>query len=274
MLSLSPRIGTHDLVLITLDTLRYDVAMQALERGLTPAIQSRLAGGTWEQRHSPASFTYAAHHAMFAGFLPTPATPGKHPRLFAAEFLGSETTTRETFKFDEPDIVSALRSRGYYSICIGGVGFFNKRTQLGSVLPNLFDESHWHENLSVTCPDSTENQVSLAIERVAAAASQPIFLFLNVSALHQPNYMYLSGATSDSLASQVAALAYVDRWLSKLWIFLERRADGVCILCSDHGTAYGEDGYTGHRIGHTCVWNVPYAEFAYSKTTARFEAAS
>jgi hypothetical protein len=33
------------------------------------------------------------------------------------------------------------------------------------------------------------------------------------------------------------------------------------IVCSDHGTAYGEDGYAGHRIGHDVVWTVPYADF-------------
>ena len=33
------------------------------------------------------------------------------------------------------------------------------------------------------------------------------------------------------------------------------------IMCSDHGTAYGEDGHTGHRFAHEVVWTVPYAEF-------------
>ena len=28
-----------------------------------------------------------------------------------------------------------------------------------------------------------------------------------------------------------------------------------------HGTAYGEDGFTGHRLGHEVVWTVPYAQF-------------
>jgi hypothetical protein len=32
------------------------------------------------------------------------------------------------------------------------------------------------------------------------------------------------------------------------------------VACSDHGTAYGEDGYHGHRIAHETVWTVPYAE--------------
>ncbi len=35
----------------------------------------------------------------------------------------------------------------------------------------------------------------------------------------------------------------------------------LAILCSDHGTAYGEDGFRGHRLAHPTVWTVPYAEF-------------
>ena len=33
------------------------------------------------------------------------------------------------------------------------------------------------------------------------------------------------------------------------------------VMCCDHGTAYGEDGYHGHRVAHEVVWTVPYAEF-------------
>ena len=62
-------VGSHDLALITLDTLRYDVAVEELAAGRTPNL-ARLVG-TWEQRHTPGSFTYAAHAAFFAGFLPT-----------------------------------------------------------------------------------------------------------------------------------------------------------------------------------------------------------
>lgn len=255
-------IGSHDIVFITLDTLRYDVAVQAHEQGLTPSISERLPASTWEKRHSPASFTFAAHQAFFAGFLPTPTQPGKHPRIFAADFIGSETTTAHTYQFEESNIVSALRSIGYHSICIGGVGFFNKRTQLGSVLPSLFDESHWTERLSVTDRDSTQHQVDLALEQVGCQSGR-VFLFINVSALHQPNCIYLDGASDDNVESQRAALAYVDKHLGRLWQSLSRRGPGFCILCSDHGTAYGEDGYQGHRIGHSVVWEVPYAEFVY-----------
>lgn len=255
-------IGTHDVLLMTLDTLRYDVAVEALQRGQTPNLKSLLPGGEWELRHTPGNFTYAAHQAFFAGFLPTPAKPGPHPRLFAAAFPGSETTTTETCVFDAPDIVSGLASRGYHTACIGGVGFFNQQTPLGRVLPGLFAESHWSEEMGVTSPHSTEAQVGQALRCLAdLPPNRRLFLFINISALHQPNCLFLPGAERDSCATQRAALAYVDRCLPALFRTLQKRASVLCIVCSDHGTAYGEDGFWGHRVSHPVVWNVPYAEF-------------
>lgn len=262
MINSRKSIGSHDLLLVTLDTLRYDVACQALAAGQTPHLASVLPGGIWERRHSPGNFTYAAHQAFFAGFLPTPACPGKHPRLYAARFPGSETTGEQTFVFDAPDIVSGLANLGYHTICIGGVGFFNRQSPLGSVLPGLFQESHWSEELGVTSRTSTERQVDLACESLARLpTSRRAFLFLNVSALHQPNCIFAPPATEDSPATQAAALAYVDHELLRLFAAMAERAPVLCVLTSDHGTAYGEDGYWGHRVGHETVWTVPYAEF-------------
>jgi hypothetical protein len=261
MIDLNRLIGTRDLLLVTLDTLRYDVARECLARGRTPHLAAVLPGG-WEERHSPGNFTYAAHHAFFAGFLPTPTGPGKHPRLFAVRFPGSETTVEQTCVFDAPDIVTGLAGRGYHTLCIGGVGFFNKRSPLGNVLPGLFAESHWRPEFGVTDPRSTENQVALATDLLGRLpANRRVFLFLNVSAIHQPNYFYLKGRGPDSLESHAAALKYVDRQLPRLFRAMQSRAPVFCILCSDHGTAYGEDGYTGHRLSHPVVWTVPYAEF-------------
>lgn len=254
-------VGTHDIALVTLDTLRYDVAQDALARGLTPNLARVLPPGGWEERHTPGSFTYAAHAAFFAGFLPTPARPGRHGRLFAMSFAGSETTTERTCVLDAPDVPTGLAARGYHTICIGGVGFFNKRPPLGDVLPSLFAESHWRPELGVTDPRSTEHQAQLAAAILGdLPPDRRAFLFLNVSALHQPNRHYVPGATTDSPATQAAALAYVDAHLPALFAALARRGPAFVILCSDHGEAYGEDGWHGHRLAHPTVWNVPYAE--------------
>jgi hypothetical protein len=263
-------LGTHDVLFITLDTLRFDVADRLARAGELETLGPLLPGGTWERRHSPGNFTYAAHHAFFAGFLPTPVTPGPHPRLFALEFPGSTTTAPNTCVFDAPDIVSGFAAAGYHTLCVGGVGFFNKLTPLGRVLPGLFAESHWSEALGVTDPDSTRNQVRLIEDRVAGLDDeQRLFLFLNVSALHQPNRFYVEGAEEDSLESHGAALRYVDRQLAPLFALLRRRAPVLVVICSDHGTAYGEDGFAGHRLNHPTVLDVPYAELILERADVR-----
>ncbi|MFJ9824177.1 STM4013/SEN3800 family hydrolase [Streptomyces sp. NPDC101160] len=259
-------VGSHDLLLVTLDTLRYDVAAELAAAGRIPNLARHLPGGAWERRHAPGSFTYASHQAIFAGFLPTPAAPGPHPRLFAARFAGSETTADGTYVFhDTPDLVSALAHEGYRTVCVGGVGFFNGQPPLGSVLPGLFQESHWEPSFGVASPTSFESQVARAEEVVARLPrARRLFLFVNVSALHQPNWFHLPGATreaGDSRATHAAALEYVDRHIGRLFAAMSSRRDCFTIVCSDHGTAYGDDGFTGHRLGHESVWTVPYAQF-------------
>jgi hypothetical protein len=261
-LDMNTVVGTRDLVLIVLDTLRFDVARDLLAAGRTRTLAALLPPGGWELRHSPGNFTYAAHQAIFAGFFPTPPRPGRHERLFALRFAGSETTGPATCVLDGPDIVHGLAARGYHTICIGGVGFFNKQNDLGRVLPSLFAESHWSPALGVTDPRSTENQVALAVDLLARQPrDRRVFLYINISALHQPNRMYLPGAEEDSLASHAAALEYVDRSLPPLVAALRRRGGAFCVVMSDHGTAYGEEGHVGHRVALPVVWNVPYAHF-------------
>jgi hypothetical protein len=266
MWNMNAIVGHSDILFITLDTLRYDIAQQAFEQARLPVLARYLPRRGWERRHSPGNFTYSAHQAFFAGFLPTPASPGPHPRLFAAEFPGSETTAPTTKTFDAPDIVAGLAGCGYLTICCGGVGFFNRRTPLGSVLPGLFQESHWDESWGVTCPASADNQVRWSCRRLAELpADRRVFLFLNASAIHQPNFMYLAGAREDSKESHLAALCYVDRALAPLLAAFENRGSFFAIVCSDHGTAYGEEGYHGHRLNHSVVGDVPYADFLWPR---------
>ncbi|MCE9547805.1 MAG: STM4013/SEN3800 family hydrolase [Planctomycetia bacterium] len=264
MLNMRALVGEADLLMITFDALRYDVAVEIFNDGRTPFLQQTLRAG-WEERHSPGNFTYAAHAAFFAGFFPTPAAPGRHVRPLALRFQGSVSIGKETSVLEGASIVEGLQLKGYHTICIGGVGFFNKLNPLGRVFPSLFDESHWAPEFSVSEPHSTRNQVLRATERIASfSSSQPLFVFVNLSALHGPNYFYLPGAVEDTPQTQAAALEYVDRQLPPLFEALRSRGrPGAGFLFSDHGTAYGEDGYQGHRLAHPVVWNVPYGECAW-----------
>lgn len=256
MTDLRPLCGRVDFVWVVLDSLRYDVAVAALQRGrlahLAPLINR------WEERHSPGSFTLAAHQAFFAGFLPTPAGPGPHYRNLALAFAGSSTVDESTLMLEGESVCAGLSARGYRTVCIGGVGFFNRRTPLSRVLPDLFAESYWEERLGVSERDSTRHQVDLALQLLNS--DQPTFLYLNVSATHQPTDLYLSEPGPEGFESQLEALVYADSQLARLWPRLQERG-AYCWVFSDHGTTYGEDGYYGHRLCHPLVWTVPYAEF-------------
>ena len=48
MLDINQIVGTHDILFITLDTLRYDVAKDLLAQGRTPNLAAVLPKGNWE----------------------------------------------------------------------------------------------------------------------------------------------------------------------------------------------------------------------------------
>ena len=254
-----------DVLLVTLDALRYDVAQEAFLAGETPNFASLLPPTGWTKCHAPGNFTYPSHQAIFAGFLPTPERSSRRARLFALS-ADSGSVNARTAVFDAPNIVAGLRNLGYHTACIGGVGFFNKRNALGSVLPSLFDESHWSRAMSVTAKESPQHQMAAA-ERILhrTPASRPLFLFMNVAALHPPTHFYVPGARRDSIVTQRAALARVDAQLRRLIEAFEARAQKsqrrcLTVICSDHGTTFGDDGFVGHRLAHPAVWEVPYLE--------------
>ena len=127
-----------DIVFITLDSLRYDAAQELFLEGDLPNFEKWLPKEGWEERYTPASFTFPAHHAFFSGFLPTKIHQKITPRLFASQFHGSESTDTNTYTFTEDTLVTALANEGYKTVCIGGVGFFNKQTAISRVFPNMF----------------------------------------------------------------------------------------------------------------------------------------
>lgn len=262
MLDMHQVVGQANFLFITFDCLRHDVARSCLETGRTPHLAAVLPRPGWEARETPGTFTLAAHQAFFHGFLPTPAGNGPHPRLLALEFDGSLTTVLETYVFcGVSDILAGFRALGYRTFCIGGVGFFNCQTPLGHVLPGYFEESIWEPAMGVAARDSTAAQVRAAVTWMGRHEGERLFLFVNVSATHEPHHFYLEGASEDSAATQAAALEYVDGQLPPLFERLRRRGPCFCLFMADHGEAFGEDGRRGHRLAHPTVTTVPYAHF-------------
>ncbi len=257
-------VGSCDILFVCLDTLRYDVAVQEEKAGSTPVLNRY---GLWEKCQAPGNFTYPSHHAMFAGFLPCrydAKNLADREMLFFPKAVGLGKKTPEgAYGFSGSTIMEGLAKDGYDTWCVGGVSFFDKRSDIGKVFPGFFKKSYWNPSFGCPIKDSTKNQVDFILKKMKAAEKEThIFLYLNVDAIHYPNYFYLDGASHDDMASHAAALRYVDGELGRLFDgWKERRGDTFVICCSDHGTCYGEDGCQFHGIRHPAVDTIPYKHF-------------
>lgn len=257
-------VGNFDILMICLDTLRYDAAVREEAAETTPVLNQY---GPWQKCQAPGNFTWPSHHAMFAGFLPLRYDAKKmadRERLFCSSDTRSGKKAPEgAYVFSGGTIMEGIAKEGYETWCIGGVSFFDKRSELGKVFPGYFQKSYWRPSFGCAVKDSTRNQVDFLLKKMEEAeADRHIFLYLNVDAIHYPNYFYLEGADKDSIESHGAALAYADRELGRLFEGWKRiRKEAFVICCSDHGTCYGEDGCQFHGINHPAVNTVPYKHF-------------
>lgn len=261
--NMSEIVGSHDILFVCLDTLRYDAAKEEEERGGTPVLN---AYGPWKKCHAPGNFTLPSHMAMFAGYLPSPAEYVplmERERLFAPKTVGmGEKRSQYSFCFEEATFVQGLEKVGYDTICIGGVGFFNKQSELSRVMPGYFKESYWRPAFRCTVKESPVHQVDFAIRKLQEKdPKQRVMMYINVSAIHYPNYFYGKGTKTDNIETHHAALRYVDHELERLFAAFQKRNDTFVIVCSDHGTCYGEDGYQFHCHSHEIVNTVPYKHF-------------
>ena len=257
-------VNTKDILFICLDTLRYDVAVSEEEKGNTPVLNQY---GPWEKRQAPGNFTYPSHHAMFAGFLPCrfdARNLADREMLFFPKQIGMGGKAPEgSYAFRGSTIMEGLEKEGYDTWCVGGVAFFDKRSDLGKVFPGYFNKSYWNPSFGCAVKNSTTNQVDFLLKKIEKAEEDKrIFLYLNIDAIHYPNYFYLEGARQDSVKSHGAALRYVDGELGRLFEgWRNKRGGAFVICCSDHGTCYGEDGCQFHGINHLAVNTVPYKHF-------------
>ncbi|MCL2388277.1 MAG: STM4013/SEN3800 family hydrolase [Defluviitaleaceae bacterium] len=262
-LNMNEIVGTHDILFICLDCLRYDVALSEQENGGTPVLNQY---GAWEKRGAAGNFTYPSHQAMFAGFLPTSLEPtpmNKKKMLFFQKGIGlGKVAPPRAFTFEEPTFIQGLEKVGYETICIGGVSFFSRRSALGSVFPDMFKQSFWYPSFGCTVKESPDNQITKAVS-VLEQTSGRVMMYVNFDAIHYPSHFYVKGAKKDSLETHAAALRYIDERLPRLFEAFQKRGKTFVIACSDHGTCYEEsdDGYLFHGFNHDTVMTVPYKQF-------------
>ena len=256
-------VGKYHILFVCMDSLRYDVAKKEEEQGGTPILNQY---GAWRECQAPGNFTYPSHQAMFAGFLPvdTGVKNMKYrEKLFFSEDIGMGRKAPEgCYSFKGSTFVEGLAGEGYDTYCIGGLSFFDKRTDIGKVMPSYFKYSYWNPSFGCKVKESTEHQIDLAVRKIrAVSGEQLVMMYINISAIHYPNYFYVAGQTQDSVETHAAALRYVDAELGRLFGVFRDKGRTFVICCSDHGTCYGEDGYLYHGFNHPLVNTVPYKHF-------------
>ena len=211
--------GSYNILFVCIDSLRFDVASEEESNGGTPVLNRY---GRWRKCQAPGNFTYPSHQAMFAGFLPIDIEikdMKKRETLFFSEDIGMGRKAPEgAFLFSRPTWVQELEDNGYETYCIGGLSFFDKRTALGSVMPSYFKHSYWNPSFGCKVRNSTKNQVDFALKKLSDDTSgNKIMMYINISAIHYPNYFYTEDSKKDSVEAHRLALRYVDSQLERLF---------------------------------------------------------
>jgi hypothetical protein len=250
----------ESLAIITIDSLRYDVAVSAD----TPNIKSMFSAcgvKGWQKVGAHGTYTLPSHISMFhAGIMPCDnreEVPGPYnrekERIFKAQLAWERTTGAKFPTPAAPNIVKGFGKMGYRTVGVGGVNWFNNRFITSDFWgKHYFSEFYWDEGFSETDPASFMNQIYKIKSLGLKDRQRPLFFFLNIASTHTP-YM----GFGRSAEGQRKALEYVDRHIPLL--FEDLPDSFVLMLLSDHGECFGEDGLWGHGFYHPRIMEVPFA---------------
>lgn len=256
------RLDPHSVLLITLDSCRYDTFASA-------AAPRMKAVGPLYRAMAPSHFTFGSHASIFVGFTPgvadvaLPYVNPKFGRIFKLGGAASAGVHPPFISLEGRDIVEGFRRKGMATIGSGAVRWFDPDTETGAVLTRPFDKFYYPGNAY-----SLDAQLDWIISRLVTT-SGPAFVFLNIGETHVPyfhkdapwdrsyNPCVPFGSNNDPIECrrrQTNCLEYVDQRLGEL---LDLFAAGTVIICADHGDCWGEDGIWEHGISHPKALEVP-----------------
>jgi len=276
-------IGSRNLVLVVLDSLRYDAWTTA-----RPQVLASL--GEVERRWSYATWTAPSHYNLLMGLLPH----NSPTEVYASEYY-KQDFARYAERLGVPDMefkrmlpsiflpTFLRRTLGYSTNAMVSMPVLNERT----IINRDFDSYRLM---------STHNDMAAMLEQMSFEDDRPSFYLLNVGETHYPyalptedpsNWPRISGvhgvfkrldsseddqpdpaepreffdqrAMRELQERQVRALEYLDTVFARLFDLLP--SNTWVIVTSDHGELFGEDRYFGHGpIMHEKVLEVPFVE--------------
>lgn len=271
-----PPAGARNLVLVVLDSLRYDT--------WTAAPPKSLAGlGELERRWSYASWTAPSHYNLLMGLLPHESPP----HVYASEYYKRDFLRySERLGVEGMDFKRLLPSMFLPSYLRNGLGY---STHAMVSMPVLNPHTAINRDFDSYKLMPTHNDMAAMVDGLEFDEERPSFHLLNVGETHYPyavpgedasQWPHISGVhgvlkrvdqggeeaeffddrkMAELRERQVTALEYLDGVFERL---LDRLPEDTwLVVTSDHGELFGEDGFFGHGpVAHEKVLEVPFVE--------------
>jgi hypothetical protein len=268
-----PPAGATDLVVVVLDSLRYDTWLEA-----APSVLGRL--GPVQRRFSYASWTAPSHYNLLTGLVPHSSPE----RVFASEYYRNDYDRfRERLNVEAIDFTDLLPGLWLPSY-LQSIGY---ETRARVSMPVLNPSTGINRGFDDYELMADHHDMPTMVRGLDFGRERPTFTLLNVGETHYPyavpgevpgDWPRISGVhgvlkhlghedapffTPDQLEAlrqrQVRALESVDATMEELLAIVP--ADTWVIVTSDHGELFGEADYFGHGpINHEKVLEVPFVE--------------
>lgn len=272
--------GMRNLVVVVLDSCRYDTFMAAKPKQIGKL-------GKVEKRYSYASWTAPSHYNLLTGLFPH----NSPKRVFASEFYKSDFarfSLRLGAELAWEELLPGLWLPAYLK---WGLGY---RTAAQVSLPVLNGATGINRDFDRYELKASHYDFAGMIRSMRFYVDRPCFHLLNLGETHYPYIFpgqeeaerpHLSGvhgvvkrlrgggvvrgedapawfddAMMEQLKSdQVSAVRYVDSLFEELYDLVPENT--WIVVTSDHGELFGEAGYFGHGpIQHKKVYEVPFVE--------------
>jgi hypothetical protein len=276
-----PPPGARNLVVVILDSLRWDSWRASPPRSVTSAL------GEAERRFSYATWTAPSHLNLLMGLLPhTSPTHVYASEYYKQDFLRySERLGVADMEFKK--LLPSIFLPTYLRHALG----YRTHARVSMPVLNKFTVINRDFESYELMP--SHNDMAAMVEEVHFDEARPSFWLLNVGETHYPyakpgddtsDLPHISGVHGvfkhlDQIRAeggpageffdqrrlrelherQIAVLEYLDGVLERLLARLP--GDTWLVVTSDHGELFGEEGYFGHGpVAHEKVLEVPFVE--------------